>query len=69
MNQISHLESHFTKQARKPTDNVWESMGLDAVIRPEVAEKRKKTAEMMKSVDLRDNVNNATMPFWMVPKI
>ena len=49
--------------------NVWESMGLDSMIRPEVAAKRKAAAAMMASADLREDINNTTMPFWLVPQI
>jgi hypothetical protein len=79
MNQrLNVLNSHFenqeasskgTKPKGKVTSDVWESMGLDRLIRPEIVEKRKATGKMMKSVDLKKDFNDTTMPFWMVPKI
>jgi hypothetical protein len=74
--RLSFLNNHFTDQPTakaggkpkgKATSDVWESMGLDRHIRPEVAVKRKATAQMMKSLDLRQDVNDTTMPFWLVP--
>ena len=68
MNQISSLNSQLLSN-KGPTSNVWESMDLDAMLRPSVAQKRKAVADLMSSVDLKEDINNTTMPFWIVPKI
>jgi len=52
MNQrLNFLNQHFVDQTTavkgKPTSNIWESMGLDRLLRPEVAQKRIATGEMM----------------------
>lgn len=44
-------------------------MGLDRLLRPEVAQKRKATGDLMSQQDFRHDVNETNMPFWMVPKI
>jgi hypothetical protein len=44
-------------------------MGLDSLLRPSVTAQRHAVAALMNSVDLTEDTNNATMPFWMVPKI
>jgi alkylation response protein AidB-like acyl-CoA dehydrogenase len=74
MNQrLNFLNQHFVDQTTavkgKPTSKIWESMGLDRLLRPEVAQKRIAAGEMMSKQDFRQDTNDATMPFWMVPKI
>lgn len=46
-------------------------MGLDQFLRPEGAIKRKSTAQMMTEnyERLIPHLNEASMPFWIVPKI
>jgi alkylation response protein AidB-like acyl-CoA dehydrogenase len=52
MNQrLNFLNLHFVDKTAafkgKPTSNIWNSMGLDRLLRPEVAQKRIATGKMM----------------------
>jgi alkylation response protein AidB-like acyl-CoA dehydrogenase len=46
-------------------------MNIDQFLKPDVVRKRKATEKFMDKIydDLIPHVNNASMPFWIVPKI
>ena len=71
MNILNQLNSHFTAKKGTPTTNVWESMGMDKHLRPEVAQKRKATEKFMDEIydDLIPYINRCEMPFWIIPKV
>jgi len=72
---LSNLNRQFVESATskkgKPTDNVWESLGYDRYIRPDVAEKRKKVEKFMDQIydDLIPFINNCEMPHYIVPMV
>ena len=75
MNRLSSLNQHFepaaTAKRGQPTTNVWESMGLDRLLRDFAVEKRKATAEMMQEIkpQLIPYVNSTDFPFFLAEKI
>ena len=69
------MNSHFTpSQAAKkgtPTLNVWESLGFDKYLRPDVAEKRKASGKLLQDnyENLIPYINRCEFPFYLKPSI
>jgi len=73
---LQNLNNQFTesataKKGKQPTDNVWESLGYDKYLRPDVAEKRKACAKFMDQIydDLIPFINNCEMPHYITPMV
>ena len=73
LNQLnSHFESNTAaKKKGTPTSNVWESLGYDKYLRPEVADKRKAVAKFMDDIydDLIPFQNNCDFPHYIIPMV
>ena len=61
----SHFNANIVASKKQPTLNVWESLYLDSLLRPETVQKRKATSEMMKSIypSLIPAINDTSFPF------
>ena len=73
MNILNQLNQQFTpaQTGKKgtPTTNVWESLGYDRYLRPDVAEKRKACAKIMEDTydELKGYVNRTEHPAFLIP--
>ena len=75
-NILNQLNNQFesAEAARKkgtPTSNVWESLGYDKYLRPDVVIKRKEVAKLMDQIydDLIPFSNRAEMPMFVIPML
>ena len=74
MNTLNQLNTQFQSQivaTNAPTTNVWESLGYDKYLRPDVVIKRKECAKFMDSIydSLLPFINKCQMPLHIVPMI
>jgi DNA-directed RNA polymerase subunit N (RpoN/RPB10) len=64
------FESAATGKAKgKPTSDVWESLGYDRYLRPDVAEKRKACGKIMADTyeQVKECVNTTSHPAFLIP--
>ena len=66
-----HFKLQATASKSQPTTNVWESLGMDQWLRPQVVKKRKGVEEVMEGArkELLDYVDRCEMPMFLIPKL